>query len=71
MKNLIVNNWKTTLVALVGFLVTIFVTAGTLTPEEGNQFSALITKLVTNVETLIATIMGIVLLFAKDYDSKE
>lgn len=68
MKDLIFKNWKTTLMALISFVVTILVTYGVITPSESADLNGLIAKLWTNIQEIIAIITGIFLLFAKDYD---
>lgn len=68
MKDLIFKNWKTTLMALISFVVTILVTYGVITPQESAELNGLVAKFWTHIQEIIAIITGIFLLFAKDYD---
>lgn len=68
MKDLIFKNWKTTLMALISFVVTILVTYGIISPAESADLNGLIARLWTHIQEIVAILTGIFLLFAKDYD---
>lgn len=71
MKKLLVKNFKTTAIALIGAAVLVAVNFGLIAPEQTDDVTNVAHQLVDSIDVIIASVFAIVLLFSKDADSVD